>query len=239
MKLKSIKRILPNWMLRIAYYFYAVFVFKNKVKFDYTTIIHPRSTFEGMSKIHHHTKFKGYLGYGSYIGSNCNLCARVGRFTSIAPFVICDAGVHPYTYPYVSTSPSFYSLNPNKSQNGSTFANKQMFNEGRELEKGIAIAIGNDCWIGSGVFFVGGVTVGDGAVILAHAVVTKNIPPYAIVGGVPAKIIKYRYDTATIDFLLKTQWWSKDILWIKKNWKAFCDLDEFKRVLNNYSESNA
>lgn len=236
---KTLKSFFPRWFIHMAFYVYALFVFRRKVRFDYTTTIHPRSTFEGMSKIHSNTWFKGHLGYGSYIASNCSLCARIGRFTSVAPFVTCDAGVHPYTYPYVSTSPSFYSLNIDKSQNGSTFANKQMFNESRCLEGNIAIAIGNDCWIGYGAFIVGGVTIGDGAVVLARAVVTKDVPPYAIVGGVPARIIKYRYDDETIGFLLKSQWWNKDISWIKKNWKVFSNLENFKRIINYCSENDA
>ena len=65
------------------------------------------------------------------------------------------------------------------------------------------VNIGHDCWIGEHVFMVGGVTVNNGAVVLAHAVVTKDVPPYAIVGGIPAKVIGYRYDEETIAFLLK------------------------------------
>lgn len=60
--------------------------------------------------------------------------------------------------------------------------------------------IGSDCWIGTGVFLVGGIVIGNGAVVLAGAVVTKDVPPYAIVGGVPARILRYRYDEETINF---------------------------------------
>ncbi len=70
--------------------------------------------------------------------------------------------------------------------------------------------IGNDVWIGHGVFIKEGVTVGDGAVIAAGAVVVKDVPPYAIVGGSPAKIIKYRFDEKTISKLLELQWWNMD-----------------------------
>ena len=68
--------------------------------------------------------------------------------------------------------------------------------------------IGNDVWIGKDVNIMGGVTVGDGAIIGTGAVVTKNIPPYAVVGGIPAKILKYRFDDETIAALLRIKWWN-------------------------------
>ncbi len=67
--------------------------------------------------------------------------------------------------------------------------------------------IGNDVWIGSDVLIMGGINVGDGAVLAAGTVVTKDVPPYAIVGGVPAKVIKYRFDEETIKELLELKWW--------------------------------
>lgn len=228
-----LKKYLPKFLIHMLSYIYAKIRFVSKVKFSYTCRIHPKCCFEGMNQIHPHTKFKGKLGFGSYIGNNCDLSANIGRFTSIAPNVVCNYGIHPYAYPFVSTAPCFYSLNPTHSQNGSTFAKKQLFNEHAcigESEE-IAIEIGNDCWIGDGAFLVGGVRICDGAVVLAHAVVTKDVPPYAIVGGVPAKIIKYRYDSDTIAFLKSTQWWNKDVRWFKKHWECMSDIDAFKELV--------
>jgi virginiamycin A acetyltransferase len=68
--------------------------------------------------------------------------------------------------------------------------------------------VGNDVWIGHGVTIKGGVKIGNGAVIGSGAVVTKDVPPYAVVAGVPAKIVKYRFDNATIRELQATEWWS-------------------------------
>ena len=70
------------------------------------------------------------------------------------------------------------------------------------------IVIGNDVWIGYEAVILAGVTIGDGAVIGARAVVTKDIPPYTIVGGVPAKPIRKRFTQETIDLLLNIKWWN-------------------------------
>lgn len=73
------------------------------------------------------------------------------------------------------------------------------------------VTIGNDVWIGHGAFIKGGVAIGDGAVVAAHAVVTKDVPPYAIVGGVPARVIRFRFDDSTIRELLDLKWWNYDL----------------------------
>lgn len=70
------------------------------------------------------------------------------------------------------------------------------------------IVIGNDVWIGYEAVIMSGVTIGDGAIIGTRAVVTKDVPPYTIVGGIPAKQIRKRYSDETIDTLLKIQWWN-------------------------------
>ena len=64
--------------------------------------------------------------------------------------------------------------------------------------------------------------------VLAGAVVTKDVPPYAVVGGIPAKVIKYRYDDETIKFLLRIQWWNNDIEWLQKNWRLLNDINKLK-----------
>ena len=69
------------------------------------------------------------------------------------------------------------------------------------------ITLGNDVWIGYEAVILAGVTIGDGAIISARAVVTRDVPPYAIVGGVPARLIRRRFDEATIESLLALQWW--------------------------------
>lgn len=207
----------------------------NKCHFSFKANISPYSTFEGMSAIYPYTTFKGHMGYGSYIERNCSLLADIGRFTSIAPEVTGNSATHAYEFPFASTSPCFFSLNPKHEQCGSTFATKQMFEEHRLIDekRGIANRIGNDVWIGERVFLVGGTVIGDGAVVLAGAVVTKDVPPFAVVGGVPAKILKYRYDEETIAFLLKIKWWNNSPEWFKEHWELLCNIDRLKAYYKN------
>ena len=81
--------------------------------------------------------------------------------------------------------------------------------------------IGNDVWIGSHSLLLGGIRIGDGAVIAAGAVVTHDVPDYAVVGGVPAKIIKYRFDRMTIQRLQDSKWWNLSIEEVKKRFTDF------------------
>lgn len=91
------------------------------------------------------------------------------------------------------------------------------------------VTIGNDVWIGKSATILSGITIGDGAVIGANSVVTKNVEPYSIVAGNPAKIIKHRFNDETIKKLLKIKWWDFDIHTIWENRKLLNDnnLDEF------------
>jgi len=209
-----------NYIKHICKHIYQRYYYRKSCIFDITCNISLNSSFEGANKIYPYTDFNGSLGYGSYISNNCSISANIGRFTSIAPHVRGNNGFHPYTYPFATTCPMFFST---RKQNGKTFANKQILNEIKSLP-----IIGNDCWIGENVFICGGIKIGDGAVVLAGAVVSKDIPDYAIVGGVPAKILKYRYDEETLNFLTKFKWWNKDLSWIKKNWKLLCDIEKLK-----------
>ena len=87
-------------------------------------------------------------------------------------------------------------------QNGVTLVKEVIYEEQKQT------TIGNDVFIGANVTIIDGVTIGDGAIIGAGAVVVKDIPPYAVAGGIPAKVIKYRFDQDIIEKLLKLQWWN-------------------------------
>ena len=98
------------------------------------------------------------------------------------------------------------------------------------------ITIGNDCWIGQRVFIVGGCKIGDGAVVLAGAVVTKDVPPYAIVGGIPAQIKGYRYDASVIQKLRDLEWWNMPLPWLESHYELFSDIDSFFCHVHEYQK---
>lgn len=217
--------------IQFARYLYSLVKFHGKVSFPYSAIIGRYAQFEGDNAIGTNSSFSGKMGRFSYMASDCDLCATIGRFTSIGSRVQSIMFRHPVTYPFVSTSPMFYST---LKQCGSNFATENLYRECvmvNEKEHS-AIVIGNDCWINSNVTFTSGVTVGDGAVVLAGAVVTRDVPPYAIVAGVPAKVIKYRFSETDIKWLLQKKWWNRDANWIRKNWRAFNDIDKLRALLD-------
>lgn len=92
------------------------------------------------------------------------------------------------------------------------------------------IKIGNDCWIGDDVMIRGRCTIGDGAVIAPKAMVTKDVEPYSIVGGVPAKLIRYRFSKEIIDQLLEIKWWDWSDEKIEQNKELFFDAEKFVKV---------
>lgn len=139
------------------------------------------------------------VGFGTYCGDNVVVGdnrTTIGKFCSIAANVIIGASEHPLNY--LSTSPFFY-------------------NEALGFSKGTCeiylkpVHVGNDVWICDNVFIKGGVTIGDGAVLAAGAVVTKDVPPYAVVAGVPAKVLKYRFAPDIVQKLLELKWWNLPI----------------------------
>ncbi len=197
--------------------------FHGIVRFNRTTDIDPDSSFEGANSIGPDSTFKGSMGFGSYIAGYSNINAKIGRFSSIGVDVRTANGTHPFTFPYATTSPVFFST---KKQAMRTFTAVQRFDE--DLPP---VEIGNDCWIGDKVEIVGGKKIGDGAVVLSCAMVTKDVPPYAIVGGVPARIIKYRYDPETIEFLVNSHWWDKPLDWLEEHSEALCDIEKLKEIL--------
>ena len=136
------------------------------------------------------------IGRYSYVGSGTRITDTViGNFCSIGTCCGIGGGIHPTDM--VSTSPAFL-----KGRNilGKNFA-EIPYNPSK------TVIIGNDVWIGGGVYILSGVKIGDGAIIGANAVVTRDVEPYSIVGGVPAKEIKRRFDDEIVEKLLKIKWW--------------------------------
>lgn len=170
-----------------------------------------------------------FLGRGSYIGIGCNLTrTKIGKYCSIASNVKVIAGEHP-TKEWISTHPLFYSK---FSFAGINFVEENYFQEFKTTDEKnkILVTIGNDVWIGANVCILNGVKIGDGAIIGAGAVVVKEVPSYAIVGGVPAKIIKYRFLEEEIKFLENYKWWNKEEKWLKEHALAFQNLKKFRCI---------
>ena len=199
------------------------------VKFGFLSRIGDGTVFEGHNRVGRLSAVMGMVGKYSYFGNNCRFMGRIGRFSSISSNVRTIHGRHAYKAPFVSTCPIFYSKND---PIGAHWIKESVFDEYNyaDKEKKDVVVIGNDCWIGYGVSIVAGVTIGDGVVVLANATVTKDVPPYAIVGGVPAKIMGFRYDDATIMQLLAMKWWDRDENWVKENVHNFSNLDEFLKL---------
>ena len=138
------------------------------------------------------------MGDYSYVGRNSRIVyADIGKFCSIGGESKIGMGTH--TLDLLSTSPIF-----TEKRNGT----RQSWVKTSTIHPFERVRIGNDVWIGQCVMIMGGVNVGDGAVIGAGAIVTKDVPPYAIVAGVPAKIIRYRFSDEVISRLCEINWWN-------------------------------
>jgi acetyltransferase-like isoleucine patch superfamily enzyme len=186
---------------------------ENKFRFP-NAIIETNCSINIQSKIHSNvhllkacTVNNSEIHSYTYLGNNCLIQNTIiGKYCSIANDVKIGLGKHPFEY--FTTSPLFY-------RKKNTFA-KNVVEADLVFNEYQSILIGNDVWIGTNAIILDGLEIGHGAIIAANSVVTKDVPPYAIVAGVPAKIIKYRFDEIKIAQMLESQWWDMSITQIKK-----------------------
>lgn len=149
------------------------------------------------------------LGAFSYQVSGYCFAARIGRYCSFGEDVQIGRQNHPTTW--VSTSPAFY-LGDRIFDLGDGFEGSENYHtykfpfDGPPTHVKIT-TIGNDVWIGHGAYICAGVTIGDGAIIAAHSVVTRDVPPYTVVAGNPAIIKKLRVPPKLLSPLLRVRWW--------------------------------
>lgn len=202
---------------------------QKKLMYGKHCLISKSSSFEGYNAIDdycvlRHTK----MGFASFCGSNCSFFNTViGKYCSIGDNVIIAVGDHPIDT-FACNHPAFYSL---KKQVGFTYAKKQMFEDIKYIDQDaqLSVQIDDGVWIGSNVTIINSVHIGEGAIIAAGAVVTKDVLPYEIVGGVPAKTIKKRFTEEQIDFLLKFKLYEKDNSYFETHVEELSNVEQFMK----------
>ncbi|WP_299586166.1 CatB-related O-acetyltransferase [Mucilaginibacter sp.] len=162
------------------------------------------------------------IGSHSYIQKRSTVVnANIGKFCSMASDVSIGPGIHKLNG--ISTHPSFFLKNTPLIKK---YSQEDAFISSKET------VIGHDVWIGEKAIILDGVSIGTGAVIAAGAIVTKDVAPYAIVGGVPAKVLRMRFNSIEIDGILKSKWWDKDEEWLQQNYKSFNNVLDFTKMIN-------
>jgi acetyltransferase-like isoleucine patch superfamily enzyme len=158
--------------------------------------------------------------YTYFAGYSTLARCRIGAFCSLGPNLEAGFGRHPTNY--VSAYPSFYSAQS---------AGRADFGVVTDFAEHLPIVIGNDVWLGAHCLVMDGVTIGDGAFIAAGAVVTKDVPPYTLAGGVPARVIRPRFSEEETLFLLQLKWWERDLSWIRAHAPFFHDIKHLREAV--------
>jgi len=186
------------------------------------------SVVDSTAKIESGTSFYfSNIGRHSFCGYDCDVYfADIGNFTSIANGVVVGGAMHPMKW--VSMSPVFYA------GRDSVKAKFALHN----LDEPRRVRIGHDVWVGRSAIILSGVTIGNGAVIGAGSVVTKDVAPYSIVAGNPAKLIRYRFDQDAVAKLVHTQWWDWPDSRLNELGYLFNSLENFLAANESFTDSN-
>lgn len=156
------------------------------------------------------------MGRYSYCGNNCSISnTTIGAFCSIADNVSIGRAEHPIGF--VSMSPVFHQ---GRNVLGKSFSSHR-------LPQGKRTSIGSDVWIGQGVLIKAGVTIGNGAVVGMGSVVTRDVPPYEIHVGNPARRVRPRFDEVTRQRLEESRWWEWNDKRLSQKAALFCDIEQF------------
>lgn len=220
----STDNVIRRFLVGCWRYYKRILYCRRNVRIDYGAEFNLQTEIGRFVRIYHHTNIKdSVVGGYTYIQNNCILeKCKIGSFCSLGDNVKVLSATHP-TKDFVSTCPAFFST---VCQCLTTFTDRNLFDEFRRVQ-GYGCIIGNDVWIGSNVIILGGVTIGHGAIVAAGSIVNKDVPPYAIVAGIPAKIIRYRFDQYQIKRLLDNPWWNKPNEWIRKHAKDFVNIQQY------------
>lgn len=176
--------------------------------------VHPTSKLESGTVFYHST-----MGRHSFCGYDCEIShADIGSFVSIANGVVIGGGRHPMEW--VGMSPVFYEGRDSVNAKFSTHARAPVQR----------VRVGHDVWIGRSAIVLPGVEIGNGAVVGAGAVVTKDVAPYAVVAGNPARLLRYRFSEPTVARLAATAWWDRDDEALERLGPWFNDVEGFLEV---------
>ncbi|WP_374951911.1 CatB-related O-acetyltransferase [Mucilaginibacter sp.] len=195
-----------------------------KVAIGPGVVLDTRNDFKGQNVIGADTIVgSSEVGIATYIADKSYISKTlIGKFCSIGSHVQTGLGVHP-SGGFASTHPAFYST---QRQAGFSFVKNNLFNDHVYIDEQqkYVVKIGNDVWIGNNVLIMDGVTIGDGAIVASGAVVNQDVAPYEIVGGVPAKHIRYRFEEQQIQQLSALKWWDWSFEKLKANAPLFKDV---------------
>ena len=211
---------------------------KGKLKAANTAVIDKKSRFEGRNFVGSGAWVQdSILGRGSYVAAYSRIeHCRIGRYTCIGQRVYIEHGLHPTGF--VSMHPFFYSRENQIGYSYLSFDTKGFSRRGSsevlfkeeiyaDPEKCFYCEIGNDVWIGNDARLMAGIRIGDGAVVGAGAVVTKDVPPYTIVAGNPARTIRTRFPEEIIRRLLEHPWWERTEEYLSEHVDIFTDVNAY------------